>query len=397
MSKPEPPPKNGTEPEALVAGRVYTEMTEEERSRAIKVGGSFAKAIAGDSPGPCLAIMGEFSPTSVLARTADEQVRECLVDAFGYQQKQDAERRINVLLDSTGGSLDSAFKVVRYLTWYARELVVYVPGQAKSASTLLALGAQCIYLSPFGELGPLDAQIPDPRNPTRFVSALDCYQSVDYVRKFGVETMSQALTRLGDDAQSQIAFVDLLGAASTFGIGAIQPMLKGVRALDFGAWGRSLQIGEKYAQQILSHNKGILDSKGSQDLEVRSPRGGKALDHATGISSRLVYDFPHHKYFMDYRELKGIGLEVKVMNERVYTEALRVLDLAQNKSFIDFLSTPEAKQRQVMRDRRAEEEGAEEEEEAASAGTPPRAPTAEPDGARATHGPGARRPNRPRK
>lgn len=393
MSKPEPQPKNGTEPEALVAGRVYAEMTEDERSWAIKVGGSFAEAIAGDSPGSCLAIIGEFLPASVPVPTADEQVRECLVDAFGYQQKQDAERRINVLLDSTGGSLDSAFKVVRYLTWYARELVIYIPGQAKSASTLLALGAQCIYLSPFGELGPLDAQIPDPRNPTRFVSALDCYQSVDYVRKFGVETMSQALTRLGDDARSQIAFVDLLDAASTFGIGAIQPMLKGVRALDFGAWGRSLQIGEKYAQQVLSYNDGILQNKGSQDLEVRSPRGGKEPDHATGISSRLVYDFPHHKYFMDYRELKGIGLEVKIMNERVYRAALQVLDLARNKSFIDFLSVPEAKRRQEVRDRRGEEEG----KAAASAETPAGAPAGEPEGVRNTRGPGARRPNRSRK
>jgi Clp protease len=346
MSERERNSQNGPDPEFLVAGRSAVEMTEDERAKAIATGASFATAIAGDSPGSCLAIVGEFLPTSAPGQTADEQVRECLVDAFGYQKKQEGKRRINVLLESTGGSLDSAFKIVRYLTWYAKELVIYVPGQAKSASTLLALGAQCIYLSPFGELGPLDAQIPSPRNPTTFVSALDCYQSVDYVRKFGVETMSQALTRLGDDARSQIAFVDLIGAASAFGIGAIEPMLRGVRALDFGAWGRSLQIGEKYAQQVLSHNKGILDDNGSQDLDSKADRGSRAPDDAVRISSRLVYEFPHHKYFMDYRELKRIGLDVRIMSEDVYWAALRVLELCRDRSFIDFLSSPETEKRQ---------------------------------------------------
>ena len=124
--------------------------------------------------------------------------------------------------------------MVRFLTCYTRELNVHVPRRAKSASTLLALGANHIYLSQFGELGPLDTQIFDPRNPVAYVSALDCYQSVDYVRMFGVSAMSKALRQLSADTGGQVTLKDLLGTASDFATGAIGPMLTGVRALISG-------------------------------------------------------------------------------------------------------------------------------------------------------------------
>ena len=85
-------------------------------------------------------------------------------------------------------------------------------------------------MSPFGELGPLDTQIHDPRDPGTDISALDCYQSVDYVREFGFGTMDKALGLLSDKTRGQIALGDLIDTASDFAIGAITPMLEGVRA-----------------------------------------------------------------------------------------------------------------------------------------------------------------------
>lgn len=368
----EPEPLDGAGLQGLVSGRIPQEMTEQERKVAIEAGASFAKEISHDYAGPCLVVTGEFVPPGYPTRTADAQVLECCLDAFGYQEKlgPDSEgRRINVLLDSPGGSLDSAFKIVRYLTWYASELNVYVPRRAKSASTLLALGAHRIYLSPFGELGPLDAQILDPRNPSTFISALDCYQSVDYVRKFGVNTMSQALSRLGSEAGRGSAFGDVLRAASSFGVGAIQPMLDRIIALDFGAWGRSLEIGEKYARQILKDNKSMLNVRESPDPGIGKPQMDGALDRAEEIARRLVYEYPHHLYFMDYREVIDIGLKAEVMSESAYEAAMRVVELSEGKSFIDFVSNGEKELRQEKREQRLREE-ASAELSLASSGTP---------------------------
>jgi Serine dehydrogenase proteinase len=296
---------------------VPDEMTQEERDAVIAAGSDFADKICGSDP--CLVITGQFTPLVRTSRMAENQVMRACMAAFGYPDGKKA--RINVVLDSPGGSLDSAYKIVRYLTAYASELNVHVPRRAKSASTLLALGAKRIYLSRFGELGPLDTQIFDPRNPVAYVSALDCYQSVDYVRLFGVNTMSKALRQLSVDAGGQIPLQDLLGTASAFAAGSVGPMLTGIRALDFGAWGRSLKIGERYAQILMEDNH--------------------AKDEAAAIAERLVYSYTHHLFPIDYREACEMGLPAEPMSEASYRLSLDVVEKCKNKSFIGFVSQDE--------------------------------------------------------
>jgi hypothetical protein len=299
------------------------ELSQEDRDAVIVAGGEFAKEI-GDKD-PCLVVAGQFTPLVRASRRAENQVMKNCLDAFGYPNGK--VRRINVLLDSPGGSLDSAYKMVRFLTCYTRELNVHVPRRAKSASTLLALGANHIYLSQFGELGPLDTQIFDPRNPVAYVSALDCYQSVDYVRMFGVSAMSKALRQLSADTGGQVTLKDLLGTASDFATGAIGPMLTGVRALDFGAWGRSLKIGERYAQILLEDNH--------------------TRDEAGRIAERLVYSYTHHLFPIDYREACAIGLPAELMSERAYYAGLDVVEKCKNNAFIGFVSPHEREKLQA--------------------------------------------------
>jgi Serine dehydrogenase proteinase len=313
---------------------VPEEMTQEERDAVIAAGGDFAKEIGG--PDPCLVITGQFTPLVRNGRLAENQVMQACMDTFGYPDGKKA--RINVVLDSPGGSLDSAYKIVRYLTAYATELNVHVPRRAKSASTLLALGAKRIYLSRFGELGPLDTQIFDPRNPVAYVSALDCYQSVDYVRLFGVNTMSKALRQLSADAGGQIPLQDLLSTASAFATGGVGPMLTGIRALDFGAWGRSLKIGERYAQILLEDNH--------------------PQDEAARIAERLVYSYTHHLFPIDYREAREMGLPAEPMSEAAYRLGLDVVEKCKNKSFIGFVSQDEvARTREKEQDNQAGADG----------------------------------------
>ena len=305
------------------------QMTAEERSEAITAGRKFADTVSRDYP--CLVIAGPFMPLEVTCQPAgsevikkislspEEQVMKACMGVFGYPDvKKDV---INVLLDSRGGSLDSAFKISRYLHWYGEKVNVYVPRRAKSASTLLALGADEVHLSRFGELGPLDSQIPDPRNPAAYVSALDCYQSVDYVRLFGLKTMSMALNQLSADTARQVAFADLLDASCRFATGAVDPMLH-LRALDFGAWGRSLQIGERYA-------KILLQTKLS-------------AEEAREIAERLVFKYTHHLFPIYYEEACELGLAVKLMDEAAYRPGMKLLEKCGEKTFIHFVSESES-------------------------------------------------------
>jgi serine dehydrogenase proteinase len=302
---------------ASISNGKSEEMPAKQRKLVIQAGNTFAGSTGDEA---WLLISGHFNGPGA---PAEDQIRKSLTNVFEYPGLDAPERTINVLLDSLGGSLDSAFKIARFLSRYAKEVNIYVPRRAKSASTLIALGASHVYLSPFGELGPLDTQIPDPRNPTTTVSALDCYQSVDYVRQFGFSTTTEGLRELVKRAGNQIALPELLSAASTFAIGSVTPMLKGVTALDFGGWGRSLKIGEQYARILL------LASSFDEDRAKR-------------IAYQLVYGYTHHPFPIDYKEAVRIGLNARMMSSDMYKGARKVVDECHDKAFIGFISKKES-------------------------------------------------------
>lgn len=295
-------------------------LTPDERKRVRKLGRKFAK----QQGGVWLLINGRFTPDG--DTSTDNVMKQMLLRAFGYPSPEPYGPTIHVLLNSPGGSLDSAYTTALYLNAYTKDLRVYVPNRAKSASTLLAIGADTIYLSAFGELGPLDTQIPNPRNPANSVSALDCYQSVDYVRDFGFNTISAVLPKLIESTGRRIPVSDLLATASTFAIGAVEPVLRTITALDFGGWGRSLRIGEQYARML-------LQAKSKDGDHVRADR----------IARTLVYGYTHHPFPIDFHEAKQIGLEVSQMDGNTYEAAAAVLDACRQKTFVGFLSEREAK------------------------------------------------------
>ncbi|NYJ05141.1 SDH family Clp fold serine proteinase [Petropleomorpha daqingensis] len=65
---------------------------------------------------------------------------------------------LHLLLDSPGGSADVALRLLRSAQARCRELTVIVPDQAKSAATLICLGAHQLLLGPTSDLGPVDPQ-----------------------------------------------------------------------------------------------------------------------------------------------------------------------------------------------------------------------------------------------
>jgi hypothetical protein len=293
-------------------------MTPTEREAVIKLGNEFVQQVGSDS-GEWLLISGRFTSGNG-EKSTESQVKEALHRAFGYPTSSRPGLVLNVLLDSPGGSLDSAYTTVLYLSKYATTLKVFVPDRAKSASTLLAVGADEVYLSAFGELGPLDTQIPDPRNPANTVSALDCYQSVDYVSAFGFKTINAVLPELVSATERRISVNELLDTASTFAIGIVTPALRSVTALDFGGWGRSLRIGEHYARKL---------------LQAKTKDGDYA--RADRIAYQLVYGYTHHLFPIDRLEANRIGLSVAQMEKDLYDEAIKVVEACHRKDFVGLL------------------------------------------------------------
>lgn len=70
------------------------------------------------------------------------------------------DRDLHLMLASPGGDGEVAVRLVRAAQARCRSLTVIVPDQAKSAATLLCLGAHEILMGPTSDLGPVDPQFP---------------------------------------------------------------------------------------------------------------------------------------------------------------------------------------------------------------------------------------------
>lgn len=75
-----------------------------------------------------------------------------------YDCRQD-ETELDLLLQSPGGDIDVAEKVVYLCRSRSKSFRVIVPERAKSAATLIALASDQILMSDTSELGPIDPQV----------------------------------------------------------------------------------------------------------------------------------------------------------------------------------------------------------------------------------------------
>jgi hypothetical protein len=89
------------------------------------------------------------------------------------------ETRLFMILNSLGGQIEPAYMISKSAQEY-REFNVAIPRQAKSAATLIALGAHIIHMPLASELGPIDPQINQmtKENSDKFMPALSVKDSI---------------------------------------------------------------------------------------------------------------------------------------------------------------------------------------------------------------------------
>jgi membrane-bound ClpP family serine protease len=76
------------------------------------------------------------------------------------ESNPDRQKDVLLILLSRGGSIEPAYQISKLCKSFAAErFVVAVPRHAKSAATLIAIGADEIHMGPLGQLGPIDPQL----------------------------------------------------------------------------------------------------------------------------------------------------------------------------------------------------------------------------------------------
>ncbi|GAA3223358.1 SDH family Clp fold serine proteinase [Actinocorallia longicatena] len=89
----------------------------------------------------------------------------------------DPGQDLHLVLQTPGGDPETAIRLVRAAQSRCKELTVVVPDMAKSAGTLLAMGAHHILMGPTSDLGPVDPQLQAPNG--RLISCNDLINAVD--------------------------------------------------------------------------------------------------------------------------------------------------------------------------------------------------------------------------
>lgn len=89
------------------------------------------------------------------------------IDNFDLDKIFGALREINpsknkdvvLFLLSRGGDAEAAYQISKLCKSFAPKFTAVIPRQAKSAATLVAIGADEVHMGPLGQLGPIDPQI----------------------------------------------------------------------------------------------------------------------------------------------------------------------------------------------------------------------------------------------
>jgi len=190
---------------------------------------------------------------------------DCSINSFDLDQIFTAlknqnslrERDVLLIILSDGGSIEIAYQISKLCKSFAKEkFVVAIPRQAKSAATLIALGADEIHMSALGQLGPIDPQIGG-------LPALGITQAL--------QTIASLSQQFPGSAEM---FANYLRLALT--------------VAQIGYSERICDSAVQYAERLLQTKEFL------------------ATDEIKKIASSLVHTYKDHSFVIDLAEAKGI-------------------------------------------------------------------------------------------
>jgi hypothetical protein len=213
---------------------------------------------------------------------------------------------LEILLHSPGGNADVAYSLMKFFRRKCKRLNVIVPLTAKSAATLMALGADAVYMGEFADLGPIDVQMKDPlKRGDKVISPLDELKSTEFLRDYAVELLDSFTLLILQ--RSGMSIKEAVHEAVPFTTQIMRPLYEKLDPLEIGEHRRSLAIGEDYANRLLAM------SGNSRRKE---------------IVKALISKYPSHSFVIDADEAQTLGLPVRRLmeaEEHMFLEAVECI------------------------------------------------------------------------
>ncbi len=221
-------------------------------------------------------ITGEKRPLELFATQIALDILPIFYDIF---EETGRKKIIKLVLRSNGGVLDAPLPIVNLIREYCDNFNIYVPENAHSAGTLIALGADKIFMSPFGSLSPIDPQINIEDRKGENKSKIS----------FSVE-----------DVAGYYNLIDKLGITDEGKIKALEFITQKISPTLLGQIERVRNLIKIIANKIIK-NDTIDETKRQLIIKM------------------LVEEIPSHNYRISRKEAKELGLPVENENDKDHT------------------------------------------------------------------------------
>jgi hypothetical protein len=220
-----------------------------------------------------------------------DNISDGLADAIIDSENQfSTDKKWTLLLHTLGGDPHAGYRIATFLQKVTGGFDVVIPKMAKSAGTLISLGAEKIVMGKMSELGPLDMQVRDTEsdlwdsalNETKSLQTLSREALLLYAEK--MEVLKNVCRGKKFDTKNRIAteFVNEM----------IRPLVEKIDAVHYTKMARVMEIMKKYGRQLMTR------------VGYPPRKVGQVVDS-------LGDDFPDHSYIIDSREARALGLRVE--------------------------------------------------------------------------------------
>lgn len=206
---------------------------------------------------------------------------------------QVGRKRAILFLVTHGGDPDAAYKMTRYFQERYEHFTVVVSGKCKSAGTLIAIGANELAFSPYGELGPLDIQLTKVDKFDQPQSGLTIQDSLNTLEARALGKFYEIVKDYMQANNGMLSFPSATKAASDFVTQLYAPVFSRIDPEEVGARARSMRIAADYGQRLALK---------TQNLKPTTLR-------------MLAETYSSHSFVIDRREAETLFLRVRSVDK----------------------------------------------------------------------------------
>jgi hypothetical protein len=211
--------------------------------------------------------------------------------------------KARLFLVTNGGSPDAGYKITRYFQQKYDHFTVVISGRCKSAGTLIAVGANELAFTPYGELGPLDIQMTKVDKFDQLQSGLTIQDSLNTLEDRALNKFFEIVKDYIQSNNGLLSFPAAAKAASDFVTQLYAPVFSRIDPEEVGARARSMRIAADYGRRLAVKGQNL---KTAQTLRA------------------LSETYSSHSFVIDRQEAENLFQHVREAdkNERAIVEAL---------------------------------------------------------------------------